>query len=387
MPDRVKSTQQKALNRAESERLQVSEAQETAAFTGNQALQQALTGQAPTALRAVQGIAGNQALQRVAQGAATGEADLGERIRQAAGKGQSLDGAVQTTLQTAMGADLSGVRVHTDGEADQMSRSVGALAFTTGSDIFFSQGAYDPSSTEGMRTLAHEATHVVQQSAGPVAGTQTDMGVAVSDPSDRFEREAEARAEAVLASGALSGASAAAPVQGRSVQRAEEEEPLQGRFVQRAQPPVNDDAGLEREADVMGGRAVGGAGAGGPQTAAPKEDEKVQGRFIQRAGLEEELPAQGRFVQRAEEEELPAQGRFVQRAEEEELPAQGRFVQRASPEEEEPLQGRFVQRAEEEEMLQERFVQRLEDEAAADGGKRKRDDAEAGPGPKRAKGS
>ena len=242
MPERAKSPEQRALAKTEREAMQQAAPTHEPSPLGNQSMQSALAAGGLAALQGAQGTVGNQAVQRLAQGAAPAEADLGERIRLAAGKGQNLDGQVQRSLQEAMGADLSGVRVHTDGEADQMSRSVGALAFTTGNDIFFSQGAYNPSSQEGMRTLAHEATHVVQQAAGPVAGTQTDMGVAVSDPSDSFEQEAEANAEAVLATAAPATPAAAQtlqragveeePLQGRFVQRAEEEEALQGRFVQ-----------------------------------------------------------------------------------------------------------------------------------------------------------
>ncbi|MBV9280813.1 MAG: DUF4157 domain-containing protein [Chloroflexi bacterium] len=121
-------------------------------------------------------------------------ADLGGRIRAAQGGGDALEGGVRQRLESGLGADLSGVRVHTDGEADALSRSVSAAAFTTGRDIFFRSGAYNPSSAGGMRLLAHEATHTVQQAAGPVAGTPTAQGVSISDPGDRFERAAEASA-------------------------------------------------------------------------------------------------------------------------------------------------------------------------------------------------
>jgi hypothetical protein len=67
-------------------------------------------------------------------------------------------------MEPRFGADFSGVRVHTDGEADQISQDLSARAFTTGSDIYFGQGEYRPSSTGGQELLAHELTHVVQQS-------------------------------------------------------------------------------------------------------------------------------------------------------------------------------------------------------------------------------
>ena len=61
----------------------------------------------------------------------------------------------------------------------------------------FGSGAYQPDSPEGRHTLAHELTHVVQQRSGPVDGTSTGDGVALSHPDDRFEREAEATANEI----------------------------------------------------------------------------------------------------------------------------------------------------------------------------------------------
>jgi Domain of unknown function (DUF4157) len=63
----------------------------------------------------------------------------------------------------AMGTDFSRVRVHTDGQSDRLNRSIQAKAFTTGQDVFFRQGAYNPGSRGGQELIAHELTHVVQQ--------------------------------------------------------------------------------------------------------------------------------------------------------------------------------------------------------------------------------
>jgi hypothetical protein len=68
----------------------------------------------------------------------------------------------------AMGADFSGVKVHTDSQSDQLNQSIQAKAFTTGQDVFFRQGAYDPGSREGQELIAHELTHVVQQNGSAV---------------------------------------------------------------------------------------------------------------------------------------------------------------------------------------------------------------------------
>jgi hypothetical protein len=140
---------------------------------------------------------GNRAVQRfmqrtpapAAQEVAPAGDDLAARIR-AAGSGVPLEAGAQRQIEQGLGGDLSGVRIHTDAAADHLARAVEATAFTTGQDIFFRAGAYAPSSAEGMRLLTHEATHVVQQAAGPVAGTLTD-GVRISSPDDHFEQAAQ----------------------------------------------------------------------------------------------------------------------------------------------------------------------------------------------------
>ncbi len=62
-----------------------------------------------------------------------------------------------------MGSDFSRVKVHTDQTADTLNRSIQARAFTTGNDVFFRQGEYNPQSRGGQELIAHELTHVVQQ--------------------------------------------------------------------------------------------------------------------------------------------------------------------------------------------------------------------------------
>jgi hypothetical protein len=93
--------------------------------------------------------------------------ELESTIKQAKGGGQSLDTSLQAKMGQAMGADFSGVKVHTDSQSDQLNQSIQAKAFTTGSDVFFRKGEYNPSSKGGQELIAHELTHVVQQgSAG-----------------------------------------------------------------------------------------------------------------------------------------------------------------------------------------------------------------------------
>ena len=80
-------------------------------------------------------------------------------------EGQPLQADVRQQLEAEMGADFSGVRVHTDVRAVAAARSVDARAFTVGQDIYFNAGQYLPVSTQGRFLLAHELAHVVQQQA------------------------------------------------------------------------------------------------------------------------------------------------------------------------------------------------------------------------------
>ena len=94
--------------------------------------------------------------------------DLESSINRARGGGQALDVGLQRKMGQAMGADFSRVKVHTDSQSDRLSKSIQAKAFTTGQDVFFRQGAYEPSSRGGQELIAHELTHVVQQNGGAV---------------------------------------------------------------------------------------------------------------------------------------------------------------------------------------------------------------------------
>jgi hypothetical protein len=84
-------------------------------------------------------------------------------IARARGSGEPLTDGVRRSMESAFGADLSGVRVHTDSRAHDLNGTLRARAFTVGSDIFFRRGDYQPDSTPGRKLLAHELTHVVQQ--------------------------------------------------------------------------------------------------------------------------------------------------------------------------------------------------------------------------------
>ncbi len=99
--------------------------------------------------------------------------DIETERRLAAGKGRGspLPGDARAFMEARFGADLSGVRLHTDGDAAHLNRALSAQAFTHGQDIYLGAGKYDAASTEGQRLLAHELTHVIQQGAAKPAKT------------------------------------------------------------------------------------------------------------------------------------------------------------------------------------------------------------------------
>jgi hypothetical protein len=91
--------------------------------------------------------------------------ELEQSIEKSRGKGQALPKNLRRSMEGPFGEDFSGVRVHTDAQAHDLNDSVSARAFTTGQDIYFRKGEYNPGSEGGKEILAHELTHVVQQNA------------------------------------------------------------------------------------------------------------------------------------------------------------------------------------------------------------------------------
>lgn len=142
---------------------------------------------------------GNRYVQRVLALArkGTGEVEaapgLEQSIQQARGGGQSLDSKVRGQMEPTFGADFSGVRIHADTQADMLNRQLNARAFTTGQDIFFRQDAYNPGNSSGRELIAHELTHVVQQT-----GNEARRKLTVGQPGDKYEQEANKVARAII---------------------------------------------------------------------------------------------------------------------------------------------------------------------------------------------
>ena len=121
--------------------------------------------------------------------------DLESAIQRARGGGQPLSDGVRQPMERAFGADFGGVRIHADGEADSLNRSIQARAFTTGQDIFLRQGEHRPGSSEGQRLLAHELTHVVQQNRGAMQRAQSQVMINCQETIQRFsDKEVKDRA-------------------------------------------------------------------------------------------------------------------------------------------------------------------------------------------------
>ncbi|HSE15793.1 MAG TPA: DUF4157 domain-containing protein [Pyrinomonadaceae bacterium] len=113
--------------------------------------------------------------------------------------GRPLDAGTRAWMEPRFNHDFSGVRVHTDEQAAQSARAVNALAYTVGRDVVFGAGQYAPATERGSHLLAHELTHVVQQTTGGSIA----QAKAVSDPSDAAEIEADATADRVMTGDAV----------------------------------------------------------------------------------------------------------------------------------------------------------------------------------------
>lgn len=169
---------------------------------------------------------GNDAVQRyLAQRDGDGTAAIDEEteasIQEERGRGHNLNEDVASEAGAAMGRDFSDVTVHTDGEADELNRRLGARAFTTGNDIFFREGAYEPGSRDGKRLIAHELTHVAQQ-GGEQSTVQGELRL--NDPDDQYEAEADDVANAVVNQSAEARVQRQAEEEEEELVQAQEEE-------------------------------------------------------------------------------------------------------------------------------------------------------------------
>ena len=115
--------------------------------------------------------------------------EITNQIQSSKGGGKQLSKKTQQELGSKMGADFSDVRVHTDDGAIQMNQELGAKAFTSGKDIYFNEGNYNPESADGKHLLAHELTHTMQQSGA------TDVVQRAAEVEDKWEERELASGE------------------------------------------------------------------------------------------------------------------------------------------------------------------------------------------------
>ncbi|MBI5927820.1 MAG: DUF4157 domain-containing protein [Chloroflexi bacterium] len=189
---------------------------------------------------------GNQAVQRMIaavqrsvmeEGGSIND-EISQRINSKRGGGSGLDGSVQASASGALGYDFSGVKVHTDSESDQLNKALGAKAFTTGSDIYFSANSYSPGTSEGQELIHHELTHVVQQGGQAPSG-----GLTLGPADDAYEREADHMAKSASAQGTASQPATA------QAKRVEEVQTLRDLGVQREGMPEEEEEAIQAMRD------------------------------------------------------------------------------------------------------------------------------------------
>ncbi len=119
---------------------------------------------------------------------------LETRLNQSKGSGSPLPDETRSFMESCFGTDFSQVRIHTDSASVQMNRELSAQAFTHGGDIYFGAGKFDPSSDSGKHLLAHELTHVVQQTgAAQRKLVQRDLAADLRDFANYGEQDQQAQ--------------------------------------------------------------------------------------------------------------------------------------------------------------------------------------------------
>lgn len=134
--------------------------------------------------------AGPAALQRSSAGTGSGTSTAPSSVNQVVNQpGAPLSQSVQNNMQRKFGWNFSSVRVHTDSSAAKSASEINANAYTVGNHIAFAQGQYNPKGRSGQRLLAHELTHVVQQSGMTSANRQVNSATRDNEE----EEEVQAR--------------------------------------------------------------------------------------------------------------------------------------------------------------------------------------------------
>lgn len=203
-------------------------------------------------------------------------APVSAAIESSKGNGQYLPSETRLFMQERMGVDFKNVTIHNDATAVRLSRDLQAKAFTVGNDIYFNEGEFAPETDQGKHLLAHELTHVVQQTGG-AESVQRDLAVDVPDPD---------AVPAVLTPEQIAEAIA---FNQRVVRDAWEIEQLRDVLGVSAQPAVVDEDFVEAVLAYQAVNSIAQDGKIGPVTA---------------SRISREMRAEARFLGRAEGREL-----------------------------------------------------------------------------------
>ena len=121
----------------------------------------------------------SQGIHRETNRASTARESTGEDFLEAIGPGQSLEPQLRADMGRRFGHDFGVVKIHTGEAAASSARSVNARAFTADQHIVFGEGEYAPRSNSGVRLLAHELAHAVQNRNTAGSGTSTSHGTRI----------------------------------------------------------------------------------------------------------------------------------------------------------------------------------------------------------------
>jgi len=135
------------------------------------------------------------------------------------GAGHPLGTQTRTEMEAAFGCDFGEVRIHTDANADRLTKEVGASAFTARKDIFFRESAYELQFERGEKLLGHELTHTIQQ--GGDKGTSVPR---ITLAGDSAKQTADAASQSIVSDSPMPGISACVPQVAPFIRGEEEEE-------------------------------------------------------------------------------------------------------------------------------------------------------------------
>ena len=92
--------------------------------------------------------------------------NISNQINSVNENGKSLPSKTNALMSNALGTDFSNVKIYTGKNAAHLNEQLGARAFTHKNNIYFNEGEFNPDTSDGMRLIAHELTHTIQQGNG-----------------------------------------------------------------------------------------------------------------------------------------------------------------------------------------------------------------------------